>query len=86
DLYHCRASSRNPQDNNLTRVKGPLMTADSQGNIIIGSHKDKLIAVKGLKDFVVVDRGDVLMICPREDAEAEEFLSMLSLPEYEKYR
>ena len=40
---------------------------ESSGNLIRQSNKDKLIVVKGLKDYIVIDEGDVLLIYPREE-------------------
>ncbi len=36
-------------------------------NCIVSLPKDKVAVVSGLKDFIVVDTDDVLMICPRAD-------------------
>lgn len=71
---------------NAIRTAGRTLVTDSSGNIIRSTAKDKLIAVHGLHDFVVIDSGDVLMICPREEAELGDFISRLGMPEFEKYR
>ena len=71
---------------NAVRTGGPFLSRDNSGTIIISPKKDKLVAVKGLKDYMVLDLGDVLFICPREEASLRDFLAELSLPEYEKYR
>lgn len=59
---------------------------DCGGNLILSSDNKKLMAVKGLKNFMVVDTGDVLLICPRDDRDYHEFISGLALPGYEDYR
>jgi mannose-1-phosphate guanylyltransferase len=71
---------------NAVRTGGKLLSRDNEGTIIFSSARDKLVAVKGLKDFMVVDMKDVLMICPRDEKSLADFLTELSLPEYEKYR
>lgn len=71
---------------NAVYTRGKALLEGSHRNIVISSGKDKLIAVHGLDDFVIVDAGDVLMICPRKEAELSDFIARLGLPEFEKYR
>jgi mannose-1-phosphate guanylyltransferase len=77
--------SRDRRENALY-THGKTIVEGSRRNIVISSEKDKLIAVHGLDDFVIVDSGDVLMICPRKEAELSDFIARLGLPEFEKYR
>ena len=44
--------------------KGEIVTIDSSGCVIRGEKN--LIAVLGLKDIVVVEAGDALLVCPRD--------------------
>ena len=46
----------------------------------------KLVAVKGLEDYMVIDTDDALVICPKDDKKFKEFISGIAMPEYEKYR
>ena len=71
---------------NAVRTGGKVLSRDNERSIIFSSRKDKLVAVKGLDDFMVIDMDDVLMICPRDEKSLRDFLSELSLPEYEEYR
>ncbi len=42
--------------------------ADGNDNhMLVCGDKKKLYAIKGLKDYLVVDTGDVLLICPKDD-------------------
>lgn len=56
--------SDDPDDNKV--IKGSFIQEESTGNIV-STTKDKLIVVKGLKDFVVIDEEDVLLIYPKGD-------------------
>jgi mannose-1-phosphate guanylyltransferase len=40
------------------------MLMDSK-NCLIKANKDKLVVIKGLEDFIVIDEADVLMIYPK---------------------
>ena len=62
------------------------MLSDTKGDLIVSSHKDKLLAIKGLKDYLVIDTPDVLLICPREENTLKSFISDISKPEFEKYK
>ena len=74
---------------------------DSQGNAIkteiclledtkevmaISTNPKKLIAIKGLENYMVVDTEDALIICPKDDKNFRDFISGIAMPEYEKYR
>lgn len=46
------------------------MAYDAEGNVIASSSSNdakKLIAIRGLHDFIVVDTDDALLICPKAD-------------------
>jgi len=44
--------------------KSKILTLDSSGCVVRGEKS--LIAVLGLKDTVVVEAGDALLVCPRD--------------------
>ena len=62
------------------------MLDDTKGTLVISSDKGKLIAIKGLKDYMVIDTEDALVICPKDDRKFKDFISGIAMPEYEKYR
>ena len=59
---------------------------NSRGVLVISPERKKLVAIKGLEDFMVIDTEDVLVICPKDDRKFKEFISGIAMPEYEKYR
>ncbi len=59
---------------------------DCSDDIVYSSREGKLLAIRGLEDFIVIDTDDVLMICPRDEQKFKDFLSQLAMPEYEEYR
>jgi mannose-1-phosphate guanylyltransferase len=56
-----------PRDDKGNAVRGDVQTVDSRNNLVL-AH-DKLIALVGVKDLIVVDSGDALLICPRENSQ-----------------
>lgn len=50
---------------NVTQ-KCNVIAYNSQGNIFMAPD-DKLVVVSGMKDFIVADAGDVLLICPKSE-------------------
>lgn len=56
------------RDGNVTQ-NCRVMAYDSTGNIF-AVDGDKLIVVDGLKDYIVADAGDVLLICPKANEQS----------------
>ena len=59
---------------------------EDRDNLVITDNKRKVYAIKGLKDYLVVDTEDALLICPRDDRQFKEFISGLGMPGYEDFR
>ena len=63
-----------------------VLAEDSRSTLVISPEKKKLVAIKGLDDYIVVDTDDVLLICPKDDKKFKDFISQIAMPEFEKYR
>ena len=59
---------------------------NSKGNLIVSPEKKKLVAVKGLEDYMIIYTEDALVICPMDDKKFKDFISGIAMPEFEKYR
>ncbi len=57
-----------PVDKNRNVSMGDNILVKSSGNVVRGS--DRLIATVGLKDHVVVDTGDAVLVCPLSETES----------------
>ena len=55
------------RDANGNMSQGDVMLLDSKGSIVVA--KDRLIALVGVQDIVVIDAGDALLVVPRERAQ-----------------
>lgn len=73
------------EDGNVITAEKTL-TENTRDVLIISPEKKKLIAVKGLENFIIIDTDQVLMICPKDDRQFKDFMSGIAMPEYEKYR
>ena len=73
------------QGNALNRTTRRLLL-ECNDDIVYSTREGKLLALRGLDDFIVIDTDDVLMICPRDEEKLKDFLSQLAMPEYEEYR
>ena len=71
---------------NASDIDGKSLLREGRDNIIYSDGKGKLIAIRGLEDYIVIDTDDVLLICPRGEKKLKEFLSELAMPEYADYR
>ncbi|MGN0188144.1 MAG: hypothetical protein ACI395_01385, partial [Candidatus Cryptobacteroides sp.] len=76
---------RKDGDGNAILADKSLISED-KGNLIISQNNDKLVAVKGLEDFIVIDTQDVLLICPKDEKKFKDFVSGLGMPGYERYK
>lgn len=56
------------QDDNGNSVKAELCTIDAQGNIVY-SDSDQQIALLGVRDLIVVQTGDALLVAHRDHAD-----------------
>ena len=65
---------------------GKTLVDECRGNLVLQTRPEKLVAVKGLEDFIGIDTDDVLMICPRNDNSFKDFISDIAMPDFEEYR
>ena len=62
------------------------LTEGTRETLVISPDKKKLIAIKGLEDYMVIDTEDALVICPKDDKKFKDFISGLGMPGFEKFR
>ena len=82
-LYRC-LHNKDQYDNAICSEVSLLK--DTKNVMAITSDKKKLIAIKGLENYMVIDTEDALVICPKDDKSFKDFISGIAMPEYEKYR
>lgn len=57
-----------PKDNNGNVIKTTnSMTCTLSNSMIVSSNPNKLIAVNGLDNYMIIDTEDVLLVCPRNE-------------------
>lgn len=78
--------SHHDENGNAINVEKAGLIRDCRQNIIYSDNPRKLLALRGLENYIVINNKDVLMICPRDDAKLKSFLSELAMPEFEDYR
>lgn len=54
------------RDNNVAQ-NCKLIAYNSTGNILKVQGDDKLVVMSGLRDYIIADTGDVLLICPKSE-------------------
>jgi mannose-1-phosphate guanylyltransferase len=60
-------ASRTPTDNNAILKDAKILTYETENSIIAIDKPDRLTVVHGLKDYIVVESGNVLLICKKSD-------------------
>lgn len=63
-----------------------LMMDKMKGSIIYSTEPGKLVAVKGLEDYMIINTDDVLMICPRDEVRFKNMLTDLAVNEKGKFQ
>jgi mannose-1-phosphate guanylyltransferase len=58
---------RMPTDNNAILKEAKILTYDTENSIISIDKPDRLTVIHGLKDYIVVESGNVLLICKKDD-------------------
>ena len=79
------AVSVKDSEGNATNTGKHLFNNDVD-NLVVTDNKKKIYAIKGLKDYLVIDTDDALLICPRDDKQFKEFITGLGMPGYEEFR
>ncbi len=75
---------KSDENGNVTNSRHPYFEA--KNNLILSQNRGKMLAIKGLENYVIVDADDVLLICPRDDESYRDFLAKTALPGYENFR
>lgn len=71
-------------DGNLIKCQDKLIDTTSN-SVVVSNEKGKLVVVKGLDNYMIINTDDVLMICPREEAKFKEVITDLAVNEKSKY-
>ncbi|MBO5699968.1 MAG: mannose-1-phosphate guanylyltransferase [Bacteroidales bacterium] len=73
-------------DNGNLLSVGDSMIDKVEGSIVVSSEEDKLVVVKGLKDYMVINTDDVLLVCPRDSVRFKNVITDLTVNEFDKYQ
>ncbi|MCQ2114673.1 MAG: mannose-1-phosphate guanylyltransferase [Bacteroidales bacterium] len=65
---------------------GVGVVQECRNTLAVTTREGKLVCLKGLENFLVVDTEDILMICPRTDRNSKELRSYTFMQKYEKYK
>jgi len=58
-----------PDENGNIVFSGQHLGVDTHASLVYGNHDGRLIVTIGVEDLIVVDSGDVLLICKKEHAQ-----------------
>lgn len=73
------------QHHNAVTANNNVMLVDTD-HCIINTPENKLLVLQGLSNFIVVDTGDVLLICKKEkEQEIKEYVSEIKRQKGDKY-
>jgi mannose-1-phosphate guanylyltransferase len=73
------------EDGNIV-FSGHHIPLDTRNSLVYGNRDKRLIVTIGVEDLVIVDSGDVLLVCKRDDAQkVREIVHQLKNSERERY-
>ena len=73
-------------EGNAMNLVNKGLVKECRDNIVYSVNPGKLIALRGLENFIVIDTDDVLMICPRNEEKLKDTLSTRAMSSFEEYR
>ena len=74
------------KDKDLNAIQGKNVFIYDSENCIINLPNDKLAVIQGLKDYIVVDSDNILLICKKEDEQKiKNFVNDVKLEKGENY-
>ncbi len=80
-FFHCDKDV----NNNYIKV-GDNMIDDTKNSIIVSEEKGKLVVVKGLDGFMVINTDDVLLVAPRDEAKFKTMITDLAVKDKSKFQ
>lgn len=74
------------KDNHENAVTSDNVMLVDTGNCIVHTPKNKLVVLQGLQNYIVVDTGDVLLVCKKEkEQEIKEFVGDVKRQKGDKF-
>ncbi len=74
------------KNENKNSILGEKVFAYDIKNCIVNMPKDKLVVLQGLKDYIIVESDDILLICKKEDEqEIKQYVNDVKLKFGDKY-
>ena len=58
-----------PDESGNIVLRGQPLTFDTSGTLICGENQDRLIVTVGVKDLIIVDTGNAILVCDRKQAQ-----------------
>ena len=63
-----------------------VMADDLKESLVVTDKSGKLVVIKGLENYMVVDTDDVLLICPRNEVAFKNVITDLTVNEMNRYQ
>jgi len=74
------------KDQDKNSILGDNVFTYDINNCIVNMPKNKLVVLQGLKDFIVVESDDILLICKKDDEqEIKQYVNDVKLKLGDKY-
>ncbi len=63
-----------------------IINHECENCLVITKDPDKLVAIHGLKDYMIIDTENALLVCPKDGDKFRDIVSELGMPELGKFK
>jgi len=78
-------SAEKDKAGNMIKADEALLS-ETKNSIALSMNPDKLVVLKGLEHYMVIDTENVLLVCPRDEKKFKEVLAELQLQDLKRFQ
>lgn len=77
--------SHKDEKDNMVRAENSLVQC-TESSLILTTNKEKLMVIKGLDNYMIIDTPDALLVCPKNETDFKDVITDLAVHELNKYQ
>lgn len=80
------ASYPNKDGNGNAINTNSVIKHDCENCLVITKNPDKLVAMQGLKNYMIIDTDNAILVCPKDGMAFRDIVSELGMPDLERFK
>lgn len=77
--------SHKDEKDNVVRAENSLVQC-TESSLILTTNREKLMVIKGLDNYMIIDTPDALLVCPKNETDFKDVITDLAVHELNKYQ